>query len=331
MSKGKRLTEYERGKIDALHSRKESERKIAFAIKRSKTVVHNYLKLQEKYGLKGRRGRKQKLSERDKRNILRSASNTNKSASQIKSELSLKVSVRTIQRVLYKCAYLRYQKMRRKPLMNKIHFQKRLKFAKNAIKYRLDWTKIIWSDEKKFNLDGPDGFRYYWHDLRKDKKIFSKRTHGGGSVMVWAAFGSKGKSNIVFINGRMNSENYTTLLKRHLLSIVDKIGREKCKFQQDNSSIHVSKYAKKWFRTNQINLIEWPPVSPDLNPIENLWGILVRRVYQNGKHFNSISELKEKIIETWQNISIKEIKTLVDSMSDRVIDVIAKNGRATKY
>ncbi|GBM33808.1 Transposable element Tc3 transposase [Araneus ventricosus] len=50
------------------------------------------------------------------------------------------------------------------------------------------WDDVIFSDEKKFNLDGPDGFRYFWYDLRKEKEIFSKHTFGGGSVIVWGGF-----------------------------------------------------------------------------------------------------------------------------------------------
>ncbi|UMM13991.1 hypothetical protein L5515_001994 [Caenorhabditis briggsae] len=53
-----------------------------------------------------------------------------------------------------------------------------------------DWDKIIFSDEKKFNLDGPDGFNSYWHDLKKDPLHFSKRNFGGGRLMVWGAFSS---------------------------------------------------------------------------------------------------------------------------------------------
>ena len=54
-------------------------------------------------------------------------------------------------------------------------------------------SRQFFSDEKKFNLDGPDGFRYYWHDLRKEPK--SKRVQGGGNVMAWDAFSSLGNTN----------------------------------------------------------------------------------------------------------------------------------------
>jgi hypothetical protein len=47
-----------------------------------------------------------------------------------------------------------------------------------------EWRLVVWSDEKKFNLDGPYGFHYFWHVLRKEQKILSKRALGGGGVTV---------------------------------------------------------------------------------------------------------------------------------------------------
>ncbi|CAF1424578.1 unnamed protein product, partial [Rotaria sp. Silwood1] len=58
---------------------------------------------------------------------------------------------------------------------------------KDHMTWNNKWNKVIWSDEKKFNLDGPDSFSYYWHDLLKEE-IFSTRVQGGGSVMISASF-----------------------------------------------------------------------------------------------------------------------------------------------
>ena len=97
--------------------------------------------------------------------------------------------------------------MNTKPMMKTVHIRKRLNFTRQCMDYGSKWETILFSDEKKFNLDGPDGFKYYWHDLRKEPKYYSKRAFGFGSVMVWAAVGHGGKTEIVFQNGKLNSKN----------------------------------------------------------------------------------------------------------------------------
>ena len=65
-----------------------------------------------------------------------------------------------------------------------------------------EWTSVVFTDEKKFNLDGPDGYQYYWHCLGNEEETYSTRQMGGGSLMVWLAVGYGGRTNLVFLNGR---------------------------------------------------------------------------------------------------------------------------------
>jgi hypothetical protein len=69
-------------------------------------------------------------------------------------------------------------------------------FARNNMHMKLEWQNMVFSDEKKFNLDGPDGFSYYWHDLRHNNPPKMSRNFGGGTVMVWAAFSMRSKTPI---------------------------------------------------------------------------------------------------------------------------------------
>ena len=48
------------------------------------------------------------------------------------------------------------------------------------------------------------------------------------------------------------------------------------------------------------NLMVWPPSSPDLNPIENLWSIIKQKIYEGGRQFTSKQQLWEAILTFWQ-------------------------------
>ena len=113
---------------------------------------------------------------------------------------------------------VKYQKLKKKPLLTKKHKAKRLEYATtNLPNGRQFWESIVFSDETKFNLDGPDGLAYYCHDLRREKKFFSVRGRGGGSLMIWTAIGFNGKAKIVVVQGRINSIGYQNILNDHLL------------------------------------------------------------------------------------------------------------------
>ena len=68
-----------------------------------------------------------------------------------------------------------------------------------------------------------------------------------------------------------------------------------------------------------------------MNPIENLWGWLARRVYLNNKQYNNIDELKAAIKKEWKLIDLGFLKTLIGSMSTRIFDFTKANGSYTIY
>ncbi|GBL79908.1 hypothetical protein AVEN_28958-1 [Araneus ventricosus] len=61
--------------------------------------------------------------------------------------------------------------MKKTPKLLKYHREKRLKWAKNVMSWNDEWKPTLFSNEKKFNLDRPDGYKHYWHDLRKEPKV----------------------------------------------------------------------------------------------------------------------------------------------------------------
>ncbi len=135
MSIGKRLTEKEQGKIEALRAEDLSNREIAKKIKRSPKVVNNYLKLKDKYGLKGNRGRKSKVMSVLKKIIHHACKNLS-SMVQTKSDLQLDICARTVQRVMRSSPTVIYWKFKSKPILTAAH-------RESCISDLRDWSKII--------------------------------------------------------------------------------------------------------------------------------------------------------------------------------------------
>ena len=73
-------------------------------------------------------------------------------------------------------------------------------------------------------------------------------------------------------------------------------------------------------------VVEHPALSPYLNPIENLGGVLVCSVYRDGCRFMSKYDLKSVILSEWENIGLDYLKKLVDSMPDRCFEIVGRKG-----
>jgi hypothetical protein len=152
-------------------------------------------------------------------------------------------------------------------MLSKLHKEARLEFARKYFNWKAEWDNVIFTDEKKFNLDGPDGYRHYWHDLRKEPLMFSKRHSGGGSLMVWAGFSRKGTTKIGIVSAKSSSADYIETLSSCLLPYCKSLAGKKWILQQDNASIHTSNETKNRLRSKKIDLLDWPANSPDLNPL----------------------------------------------------------------
>ncbi len=96
-------------------------------------------------------------------------------------------------------------------------------------------------------------------------------------------------------------------------------------FQQDLAPAHTAKR----FNDHGVTVLDWPENSPDLNHIENLWGIVKRKM--RNKRPKNADELKATIKETWASIPPQQCHKLITSMPRRIEAVIKAKGAPTKY
>ena len=159
--------------------------------------------------------------------------------------------------------------------------------------------------------------------------------------MVWAAFCSVGKLELRFTSTKMDGREYQDVLSHSLLPFLRRFRRLQLRYQQDNAGVHTSKNRRRndpgfvpmmeWFQDQGINLLDWPSCSPDLNPVEYLWGILVRRIYANNRQYQTVQELKNALQQAWNNIDNQTIQNLVQSMPNRIFQVIERRGGVIDY
>ena len=77
-------------------------------------------------------------------------------------------------------------------------------------------------------------------------------------------------------------------------------------FMDDNAPSHAANANTKFLAKKEISvskLMQWPPVSPDLNPIENLWAIVKKSIYDGDKQNNSKSKVWDAIQQCCKGVS----------------------------
>lgn len=339
--KQKETTEEERKIILELHKQNKTCAQIGEIVKRSRYTIYSIIKrFKNETSLKSRphTGRPRKLSTKEERKIVRKVKQNPKItstqiAAEVKEELGKEIHPKTVRRTLHRAGYSS-RVARRKPHISKVNQEKRMEFAKSYINHPVDfWDSVLFTDESKFNIFQSDGRIRVWRKPNcelENNNVVKTVKHGGGGVMVWGCMSSAGVGSLVFIDGTMDKSVYLNILKENLHKSVEKLGLgDNFYFQQDNDPKHTAHDVRMWIIHHVPHILPTPPQSPDMNPIEHLWDELGRRLAN--RNITSKSQLKELIMQEWENIGQETTKKLVQSMPNRLKEVLKRKGLSTRY
>lgn len=301
------------------------------------TIIKNYHSTNTTEN-KHRSGTPSKLSDREKRNIIRIVTDEPRTnavniAKDLEKSKQMSIHPETIRNVL-RANEFHSRIPRKKPFISEANMKKRLEFAKLHKSDDMSfWKNVIFSDESKYNIFGYDGKQRVWrkpNTAMAIQNLLPTVKHGGASVMVWGCISAAGVGNLVFIENNMDRYVYLNILKTNLKTSVAKMGLSgKWIFQQDNDPKHTSLIVKEWLLQNVPQQLHSPPQSPDLNPIENIWDELDRRIRKN--KITCKKDLKKALVEEWDKIGSDETTNLISSMPKRIQAVLDANGGPTKY
>ena len=293
-----------------------------------------------------RSGRPKSLSIRDQRHTLRIARRDPKiTYAKLAEQAGVTCSHDTIYRLLEEEGIINWLAKKR-PLLTPELAAKRYAWTLKHESWGFEeWATVIWSDE--CSVERGTGKRREWVFRTPNQKwhkdmIQPYKKGKDVSIMVWACFWGLQRSDLYASTrdatakrGGYSATSYLQVLDDNLLGIYE----PDLIYMQDNGPIHTAKKVKKWFDDNGIMVMEWPPYSPDLNPIEHLWFHLKELVYKFNPDIERVEGNDEKIRETlfealfkaWQSIDEYYLHDLVWSMERRVKAIIASEGWYTRY
>ncbi|KAH8026809.1 hypothetical protein HPB51_025017 [Rhipicephalus microplus] len=136
---------------------------------------------------------------------------------------------------------------------------------------------------------------------------------------------------LVLIDGNLSASTYSLITERELLAcVLNEPFKDGCfVYQHDRSPIHTARSVKFLLEGLAVRTLEWPPVGADLNPIEDVWGLVKRRLAARNLGSSMKETLFAAIREEWEALrSHSEIvAALYNSMPSRGAQVIAADGR----
>lgn len=346
----KRITDFEKGQINAFHKLKCSYSQISKALGIPRSTVQSQIEILRRRPdgtLTPRSGRPKKHTDRDDRLILRVAKKNPKATyAQIRAETGLEPSTATIRRIL-ESFNLSHWIAKKRPLLTEKDAKVCLEWCSERKDWKSnEWKAVIFSDECSLERGSSQRREWVWvigNPLAKWHRDCVKPFLKGKdiSVMIWAGIWKGGRGNIFFLRrdelarrGGYTANSYIEVSEDQIARIYS----PGMTFQQDNASIHTAKKVSKWLEEHGVTALEWPPYSPDLNPIEHLWAILKLKLNQEYPHLvemggseQAYKALQDAIERCWAAIDQDIIDACIDSMERRVDTVLNAEGWYTKY
>jgi Transposase/DDE superfamily endonuclease len=209
----------------------------------------------------------------DKRIVKMAMKKHDITATEIQNKLEkqgVEVSARTIRHRLSESGD-KFVKEISKPLLSEKHQAIQLQWAKKHKKF--DWKNVIFTDESTFQLFQSN--RKVWQ-FAQSRKVFYTVKHPQ-KVHVWGCFLAKGFGKLICFERNLDALFMNSIYERGLLpSACEFFGQGNMNWilQEDNDPKHRSKICKKWKEENKVTVLPWPSMSPDQNPIENVWQLM---------------------------------------------------------
>lgn len=317
-------------------------REIARRLQVSPSVI---VRLRQRFNATGqvqdrpRPGRPKKTTAREDRYITRQAQASRKTTAnrirrQLRAATHTNIATQTVRNRLH-AAQLRARRPAKRPMLTPAHKVARQGWCRRHGRWtRQQWSQVVFTDESRFSLQHPDGRTRVWRrrgERFREDCIQPVTPYGGGSVMVWGGFSAQHRTPLYHVQGNLTGQRYRDeILVPLAVPLLRQIGPQAV-LQDDNARPHRARLVDDFLQQAGVTRLDWPACSPDLNPIENMWDLLERRVQENHPPPLTLQQLLALLQLEWQAVPQAELRTLVESMRRRCMECSANRGGSTHY
>lgn len=301
-----------------------------------RTTIRNYQRTKS-VREKTRTGRPRKLTAKQERQLFLTARRYPKlSIKKIEKKIGM-ASAATIGRRLLDFKLMSFV-AETKPMLTVRDRLRRYLWCKKRLNWsHREWSRWIFSDESNYNLVNrktAPRVRRFVHEKYHKNFLSGKKTGGGGSIGIWGCIHKNGVGAAQIYSNRMTGALYIETLENYLLPSIEILVPDHQTigsyiYQQDNAPCHRAKIVKEWMKDNGIVTTDWPPYSPDLSPIENIWSHIDRQLH--GIDMDSLEKCGDKIQEIFNNIPVSMCRNLIESMPRRIKMCVKARGGHFKY
>jgi transposase len=243
----------------------------------------------------------------------------------------------TVHRYLQRNGFV-MQKLIKAPMVSDKNKARRLEFASRfSANPDTWWRHILWSDETSVQAHpkGRDVYVRVHGSVKRENLPRNVQVQAGGfSVMFWGCFSAFGFGPLVVCPKSMDSKAYLQIIKESVLPHVERVKAEhqaNLVFMQDNAPCHKAKVVMDFLASEHVETLDWPPQSPDMNPIENLWGIIKAKRQKDCDTPRTKKDLIDQVYSIWNSLEPKLAHDLAESAVRRMQLVVEAKGWSIKY